>query len=194
MVSSRHVRANSSASYERVSRRTRPRTCHRGPRPRSGHRSVDYRFAERGGEPCRSRRGLHIAIETAFTPRPGIAQTPGPVTRYLSLAEYLWLAGQITGMPAETLVESERIGLAESAVHAPMASFGGEDFYPDMVDKAAVLCWRLARNHPLPDGNKRAAWVVSCPVHRSQQRPLGTRSSRCGRRRAGHAHRSSRRD
>ena len=41
-----------------------------------------------------------------------------------------------------------------------MAGFGDEDFYPDIVDNAAVLCWRLARNHPLPDGNKRAAWAA----------------------------------
>ena len=41
-----------------------------------------------------------------------------------------------------------------------MAGFGDEDFYPDIADKAAVLCWRLARNHPLPDGNKRAAWAA----------------------------------
>ena len=27
------------------------------------------------------------------------------------------------------------------------------------MDKAAVLIVRLAKNHPLPDGNKRAAWV-----------------------------------
>ena len=25
--------------------------------------------------------------------------------------------------------------------------------------KAAVLCTRIARNHPLPDGNKRWAWI-----------------------------------
>ena len=31
---------------------------------------------------------------------------------------------------------------------------------PEFVDKAAVLLERLARNHPLPDGNKRAAWVA----------------------------------
>ena len=81
------------------------------------------------------------------------------MTRYLGLAEYLWLAEQVTGIPADILSESSRIELADSALHAPMASFGGDDFYPDIVDKAAVLCWRLARNHPLPDGNKRAAWV-----------------------------------
>jgi death-on-curing protein len=32
--------------------------------------------------------------------------------------------------------------------------------YPDVVDKAAVLCVRLARNHPLPDGNKRVAYLA----------------------------------
>lgn len=29
-----------------------------------------------------------------------------------------------------------------------------------MIDKAAVLCVRLARNHPLPDGNKRVAYLA----------------------------------
>jgi len=29
----------------------------------------------------------------------------------------------------------------------------------ELVDKAAVLVCRLAWNHPLPDGNKRAAWA-----------------------------------
>ena len=79
------------------------------------------------------------------------------MTRYLSLAEYLWLAEQVTGVPAGTLSKAGRIDLADSALHAPAASFGDHEFYPDVVDKAAVLCWRLARNHPLPDGNKRAA-------------------------------------
>lgn len=37
--------------------------------------------------------------------------------------------------------------------------FGDQDFYPDLIDKAAVLTCRLAWNHPLPDGNKRAAWA-----------------------------------
>ena len=32
--------------------------------------------------------------------------------------------------------------------------------YPDLADKAAVLIVRLAKNHALPDGNKRAAWAV----------------------------------
>jgi death-on-curing protein len=41
-----------------------------------------------------------------------------------------------------------------------VAGFGDVEFYPDFIDKAAVLIVRLAKNHPLPDGNKRAAWVA----------------------------------
>ncbi|MFV0526119.1 MAG: type II toxin-antitoxin system death-on-curing family toxin [Acidimicrobiales bacterium] len=65
----------------------------------------------------------------------------------------------VTGIPAETLTKASRVDLADSSLHAPQAGFGDEDFYPELYDKAAVLCWRLARNHPLPDGNKRAAWI-----------------------------------
>jgi death-on-curing protein len=82
------------------------------------------------------------------------------VTRYLDLAEYLWLAEQVTGVDAATLAKASRIDLADSALHAPAAGFGDEDFYPDIYDKAAVLCCRLAWNHPLPDGNKRASWAA----------------------------------
>jgi len=82
------------------------------------------------------------------------------VTRYLDLAEYLWLAEQVTGTEATVLAKASRTDLADSALHAPSASFGGEEFYPDVFDKAAVLTCRLAWNHPLLDGNKRAAWAA----------------------------------
>ena len=78
---------------------------------------------------------------------------------YLDLLTYLQIAEKVTGIRAEVLKKSDRIGLADSALHAPQAGFGDEDFYPSLFDKAAVLCCRLAQNHPLPDGNKRSAWV-----------------------------------
>jgi death-on-curing protein len=81
------------------------------------------------------------------------------VTRYLTLAAYYWLAEQVTGIEATTLVATSRVELADSALHAAAAEFAGEEFYPDLVDKAAVLVCRLTKNHLLPDGNKRAAWV-----------------------------------
>jgi death-on-curing protein len=81
------------------------------------------------------------------------------LTRYLSLAEYYWLAEQVTGIEAAVLVKASRVELADSALNAPEAGWDDVDFYPDVVDKASVLTCRLAWNHPLPDGNKRAAWA-----------------------------------
>jgi death-on-curing protein len=82
------------------------------------------------------------------------------LTRYISLAEYVWLAEQVTGVKAAVLAKASRLDLADSALHAPQAGFGEDDFYPDLIDKAAVLTCRLSWNHPLPDGNKRAAWAA----------------------------------
>ncbi|MEX1157168.1 MAG: Fic family protein [Chloroflexota bacterium] len=33
--------------------------------------------------------------------------------------------------------------------------------YPDFATKAAVLCWHLVKNHPLPDGKKRCAFLAT---------------------------------
>ena len=82
------------------------------------------------------------------------------MTRYLSLAEYFWLAEQVTGSEVSVLLKASRVELADSALHAPAAGFDDQDFYPDLFDKASVLTCRLAWNHPLPDGNKRAAWAA----------------------------------
>ncbi len=78
--------------------------------------------------------------------------------RYLTLAEALTIAEAVSGIDAITLERVAELGLLDSALHAPQAGFGDEDFYPEFVDKAAVLVVRIARNHPLPDGNKRLAW------------------------------------
>jgi death-on-curing protein len=78
--------------------------------------------------------------------------------RYLSLAEALVIAEAVSGIDSAVLAKSAGIGLLDSALHAPQASFGGQEFYPTFVQKAAVLAVHVARNHPLPDGNKRLAW------------------------------------
>ncbi len=82
------------------------------------------------------------------------------MTRYVRLAEYFWSAEQVTGVDADTLARMSRSDLADSALHAPQASYGDTEFYPDIYDKAAVLVCRPAWNHPLPDGNKRAAYAA----------------------------------
>jgi death-on-curing protein len=78
---------------------------------------------------------------------------------YVDLADYVAIAAAVTGLDLQTVMNMTNLNLADSALHAPAAGFGEDEFYPDFVDKAAVLLVRLARNHPLPDGNKRAAWV-----------------------------------
>lgn len=80
---------------------------------------------------------------------------------YLELADYLLIAERILGLPAETIANFNRIGLAASALAAPQAGFGGIDAYPDFATKAAVLCWHVVKNHPLPDGNKRCAFLAT---------------------------------
>ena len=56
--------------------------------------------------------------------------------------------------------QGHHLMVTSGTLHAPAAGFGETEFYPAFVDKAAVLIVRLAKNHPLPDGNKRAAWVA----------------------------------
>lgn len=55
---------------------------------------------------------------------------------------------------------SDRSGL-ESAVAAPLQSFGGEDFYPTTIDKIARLGYGLAANHAFIDGNKRIGALMT---------------------------------
>ena len=46
-------------------------------------------------------------------------------------------------------------GMLDSALNAPFQTFGGEDVYPSLQQKAARLCFGLVNNHPFVDGNKR---------------------------------------
>jgi death-on-curing protein len=77
----------------------------------------------------------------------------------IELADFLLIAESVLDIPGETLKHATRVSGAESALAAPFGTYGGEDFYPEPADKAAILCSRLVRNHPLPDGNKRVAFL-----------------------------------
>lgn len=43
----------------------------------------------------------------------------------------------------------------ESAIAAPQAVYFGQEQYPTIADKAAILCFELVTQHPFIDGNKR---------------------------------------
>ena len=76
---------------------------------------------------------------------------------YLDLDRFLQIAEHVTGISRKALLSLPRLGLAESALHSPAAGFGDHEEYPAFETKVAVLLHHLAKNHPLPDGNKRCA-------------------------------------
>jgi death-on-curing protein len=78
---------------------------------------------------------------------------------YLELADYLVIAEAVMGVAAEVLARLERIGLAESALLAPAAGFGGVEAYPDFETKAAVLCW-ASHQEPSAPGWQQALRVL----------------------------------
>lgn len=51
--------------------------------------------------------------------------------------------------------------LLDSGVARMRASFGGEDLYPTIFDKAAALFQSLCKNHPFLDSNKRTSFVAA---------------------------------
>lgn len=51
------------------------------------------------------------------------------------------------------------LGLLESAVLRPQATFSGKDLYPTLIIKAAALVHSLLLNHVFADGNKRTATI-----------------------------------
>jgi death-on-curing protein len=48
----------------------------------------------------------------------------------------------------EAIRQLPRLHLAESALAAPFAGYDDTEAYPSLLDKAAVLIDRMARNHP----------------------------------------------
>lgn len=49
------------------------------------------------------------------------------------------------------------LGLIQSALSRPQTTFGGEDLYPTIHEKAGALFHSLLFNHAFVDGNKRTA-------------------------------------
>jgi death-on-curing protein len=52
-------------------------------------------------------------------------------------------------------------GGLDAALARPQMTFGGEDLYPDLADKAAALLHSLVMNHPFLDGNKRVGAMAA---------------------------------
>ncbi len=76
------------------------------------------------------------------------------MTRYITLEQVYRLQERALadkgGMPGV-----RDAGAIESAVAQPQMTFGGEDLYPTLAEKAAALGFSLIKNHAFADANKR---------------------------------------
>lgn len=80
---------------------------------------------------------------------------------YLELDDLLAIASEVLGLEVDVLLRVTDLGLADSAVSRPQASFAGEEFYASVEAKAGTLLFGVARNHPFIDGNKRVALLAA---------------------------------
>jgi len=53
------------------------------------------------------------------------------------------------------------IGLLQSAVAMPQASFGGQFLHADLFERAAAYLFHIVQNHPFVDGNKRVGAMAA---------------------------------
>ncbi len=63
------------------------------------------------------------------------------------------------------------VGLLQSAVAMPQASYGGEFLHSDIYEMAAAYLYHIVQNHPFLDGNKRtgaAAAIVFLAMNDTQ--------------------------
>lgn len=74
--------------------------------------------------------------------------------RYLDLGEVLRLY-RLMMKQSDGIVGIRDLGLLESALAQPRATFGGAELYPTVVEKAGALGFSLIQNHAFVDGNKR---------------------------------------
>jgi len=112
--------------------------------------------------------------------------------RYLTLHEVLeaheHILRQSGGQPSLL-----NLGALESALAQPRMTFGGQDLYATIVEKAAALGFSLIQNHPFVDGNKRTAhaametflvlngYQIEAPVEEQEDTILKVAAGKSGR-------------
>ena len=99
---------------------------------------------------------------------------------YLEIGEVAILQENILKRTGGSQGIREISGL-ESALELPKMTAFGQDLYPTLVEKAAILGFALVSNHPFMDGNKRIGhaamevflklngYEIGCPVDEQEQ-------------------------
>lgn len=76
-------------------------------------------------------------------------------TIYLNLNQVLQLQNDTISEEGGSHGIRELAGI-ESAITQPQTVFFGQELYPSLAEKAAILGFTIISNHPFIDGNKRA--------------------------------------
>ncbi len=76
------------------------------------------------------------------------------MTRYLTLNEVLALYSRVMEKSVGAMGIRD-LGALEAAVAQPRITFGGEELYLTISEKASALAYSIINNHPFVDGNKR---------------------------------------
>ncbi len=79
--------------------------------------------------------------------------------RYITIGEVLGIYERVM-QETGGLVGIRDLGALESAIAQPYMTFGGNELYPSLAEKAAALGFSLIQNHPFADGNKRTGHAV----------------------------------
>lgn len=77
--------------------------------------------------------------------------------RYIILDDILVIHDNMIELYGGSFFGIRDLGLIQSALARPEASFAGEDLYPTVIEKAAALFHSLLFNHAFIDGNKRTS-------------------------------------
>lgn len=51
-------------------------------------------------------------------------------------------------------------GILDASLNRPFATFGGQDLFPEWIDKAAAIMHGIITGHPFIDGNKRTGYAL----------------------------------
>jgi len=79
--------------------------------------------------------------------------------RYITIGEVLGIYQRVM-QDTGGLMGIRDLGALESAIAQPYMTFGGNELYPSLAEKAAALGFSLIQNHPFADGNKRTGHAV----------------------------------
>lgn len=80
--------------------------------------------------------------------------------QYLTMDEVILIHEEIIRQYGGASLAVRDPGALDSALASPRQVVFDTELYPSLAEKAAILLFLLAKNHPFVDGNKRSAFLA----------------------------------